>query len=731
MKKQKSSYAKILLAALSAILIYTLVTLLWTQKIETTISSSAIKSDQEYKVKQILFDLDGLEPILVDEQMIKPNQDGSLITSLALPGFSIGQQYLVRTCVATSGYQYDDSLICEGQGVGLEDNLDQYLLNICSEAVPIKGQGFMSPSRLVAKKQNQSIDQCSGLFAGESNPSLAIENGQLIDKLSGKSYGLENLLLTRVDQNTSLVDNQDGTYTFRGSDGEEVLINTSNSETVANLALSGNTLSYTNELGQIVGINLTGLSTDTLTYISVDSSSQLISYTNEADITTQIDIRSLETTTSLQVDISSQIIRYINEEGAVVTVDMTSLETISTLVDNNNGTYTYTNEDGASLTFENTLNTLNCTDGQSVAWNATTLEWECAALVGLDVLTMIGVSGSTLSYVDELGNTTNIDIKDLESTSTLVNNNNGTYTYTNEDGATATITDTLATLLCTDNQVASWDNTNSVWVCADGSVLETLTYLSLSVDGYTLEYQDENGSTTQINLETIIDNFETLTALSVNSLAGTLNYTDENGTANTIDLKPLIAANETLTTLTVSGSTITYTDEDGGTTDIDIKDLETLTTVAQSGQGSFTYTDEAGTTHTINTTDLINSSGDITITGSGTTADPYIVSFTETHTSFTGLSGTGKVIGTYTNENGDTFDLRETVTNLAINTTNQTITYTNENGTQVVADIKLLESTSTLVNNNNGTYTYTNEDGATATITDTLATLLCTDNQVA
>ncbi|MCA9349958.1 hypothetical protein KC853_02810, partial [Candidatus Saccharibacteria bacterium] len=396
MKKQKASYTKILLAALSVILIYGFVTSLWTQKIETTISSSAIKSDQEYKVKQILFDLDGSEPILVSEQMIKSNHDGGLITSLVLPGLSIGQQYLVRTCVATSGYQYDDSLICEGQGVGSGDNLDQYLLNTCSEALPIKGQGLMSPSRLVVKKQSQSIDQCSGLFAGESKTSLVIENGQLIDKLSGESYDLKNLLLVREDQNASLVDNQDGTYSFRGSDGVEVVIDTtSNSGVVTELKLSGNTLSYTNQLGQTVGFDLTGLSTDKITHINVNSSNQLISYTNEAGTTTQIDIRSLETTTNLQVDIPGQSIRYINEEGAVVTADITSLETVSTLVDNNNGTYTYTNEDGASLTFENTLSTLSCTNGQSVAWNTATLGWECVSSVGLDVLTMISASGST------------------------------------------------------------------------------------------------------------------------------------------------------------------------------------------------------------------------------------------------------------------------------------------------------------------------------------------------
>jgi len=74
-------------------------------------------------------------------------------------------------------------------------------------------------------------------------------------------------------------------------------------------------------------------------------------------------------------------------------------------------------------------------------------------------------------------------------------------------------------------------------------------------------------------------------------------YIDENGTLHEI---PVSSVTETLTTLVLNpdGKTLAYTDENGNLTEIDLKnvvqDNETLTSIENNEDGSFTYTDEAG-----------------------------------------------------------------------------------------------------------------------------------------
>ena len=61
--------------------------------------------------------------------------------------------------------------------------------------------------------------------------------------------------------------------------------------------------------------------------------------------------------------------------------------------------------------------------------------------------------------------------------------------------------------------------------------LETLTFLGLSSDGRTLEYTDEDGIITSVNLQTVIKNFETVTAI-VNNGDGTYTFTNRSNRAN-------------------------------------------------------------------------------------------------------------------------------------------------------------------------------------------------------
>src|SRR5690606_8409956 len=92
-------------------------------------------------------------------------------------------------------------------------------------------------------------------------------------------------------------------------------------------------------------------------------------------------------------------------------------ETVTTLVNNNDGTYTYTSEDGTVTTVDVPSDIVN----------------QFGNIVTDGPVTVDGNTYNTIEeYIEHIVST-------AETTTTLVNNNDGTYTYTNESGATVTI----------------------------------------------------------------------------------------------------------------------------------------------------------------------------------------------------------------------------------------------------------------------------------------------------
>ena len=112
-----------------------------------------------------------------------------------------------------------------------------------------------------------------------------------------------------------------------------------------------------------------------------------------------------------------------------------------------------------------------------------------------------------------------------ETTTTLADNGNGTFTCTSEDGTTTTFDVTQSG---TGNP-----NTNGT----------TGTAGAVYVDESTGDIYVHNG-TTWVSASAQ----ETLTSITHDPNAGTLTYTDEDGTANTLDLNTLIENAETTTT---------------------------------------------------------------------------------------------------------------------------------------------------------------------------------------
>ena len=124
----------------------------------------------------------------------------------------------------------------------------------------------------------------------------------------------------------------------------------------------------------------------------------------------------------------------------------------------------------------------------------------------------------------------------------------------------------------------------------DGAA-ETLTSVALNADNVSFDYVDENGATTNINLCNVVDNCETLTSLSFNAATNELEYSDEDGNTNTIDISGLISTVTDNNTNTNVQTIATHVSGDGTSTQIE----ETVTTLTDNGDGTFTYTSEDGT----------------------------------------------------------------------------------------------------------------------------------------
>ena len=191
-------------------------------------------------------------------------------------------------------------------------------------------------------------------------------------------------------------------------------------------------------------------------------------------------------------------------------------------------------------------------------------------------------------------------VQNLETLTTVVENTDGTFTYTDEDGGTTVI-----------------DVTN----------LETLTTIALNADNTNIDYVDEDGVTTQLDLTALVQNLETLTTV-VENTDGTFTYTDEDGGTTVIDVSNL----ETLTTITqeigntdaevTSGDANTiasYVNEDGVTTTIN----ETVTSLAfDEISNELEYTDENGATTVADLSSVVHSGTEGSVFFAGASGSP-------------------------------------------------------------------------------------------------------------
>src|SRR5690606_35847230 len=270
------------------------------------------------------------------------------------------------------------------------------------------------------------------------------------------------------------------------------------------------------------------------------------------------------------------------------------------LVNNNDGTYTYTSEDGTVTVVDVPADIVN--------------QFEDIVNSG-----PVEVNGNTYTTIEEY--IENI-VKENETVTTLINNNNGTYTYTSEDG-TVTVVDVPASVV---NQFE--DIVNSGPVTINGNTYNTIE-----------EY-----------IENIVKENETLTTL-VNNNNGTYTYTSEDGTVTVVDV-PASVVNQfedivNSGPVTINGNTYNTIEE---YIENIVKENETVTTLVNNNNGTYTYTSEDGTVTVVDVPasvvnqfeDIVNS-GPVTINGNTyNTIEEYIeniVKENETNTTLTLAAG--------------------------------------------------------------------------------------------
>src|SRR5690606_23386270 len=162
------------------------------------------------------------------------------------------------------------------------------------------------------------------------------------------------------------------------------------------------------------------------------------------------------------VDVPASVINQFEEivNGGPVTIDgdtyntieeykngrAASRETVTTLVNNNDGTYTYTSEDGTVTVVDVPASEIN----------------QFEEIVNGGPVTIDGDTYNTIEeYIQHL-------VETNETVTTLVNNNDGTYTYTSEDG-TVTVVDVPASVI---NQFEEIVNGGPVTI--DGDTYNTI-----------------------------------------------------------------------------------------------------------------------------------------------------------------------------------------------------------------------------------------------------------------
>jgi len=449
-----------------------------------------------------------------------------------------------------------------------------------------------------------------------------------------------------------------------------------------------------------------------------------------------------EATTSLSI--SNDTLRFTDENGTINKITLPTSDGSDTDVQGagdisvaGSGTsadpyiVSFT-EATSALTINN--DTLSFTDENGTV-NKVTLPTSDGSDTDVQGTNDISVSGS--------GTTADPYIIDFTEATSVLTINSDTLSFTDENGTVNKIT-----LPTSDGSDTDVQGTNDIAVTGSGTSADpyivdfTEATTSLTISNDTLRFTDENGTVNKVTLPTsdgsdtdvqgtndisvtgsgttadpyIVDFTEATTSLTISN--DTLRFTDENGTLNKVTL-PTSDGSDT----DVQGTNDISVSGTGTTADPYIIDFTEATSVLTISNDTLRFTDENGTVNkvTLPTSDgsdtQVQGSNDIGVTGTGTSGDPYVVDFTETTTSLSFSSDTLR----YTDENGD---LTKLAFSPAVSTTDgNTVDFSTSgtDGQTITAEITGAASAA------NGTFPISNGDG-TITWSDANITSIAADS---
>src|SRR5690554_2387030 len=320
-------------------------------------------------------------------------------------------------------------------------------------------------------------------------------------------------------------------------------------------------------------------------------------------------------TTNVSLTVVGDELVLTDSEDNVVSIPLSEINIPTTVVKNPDGTYTYTNEAGDTVTIDATDNVIS--NFENIVNNTNVLNELIEVLGDTYVGGNVYYDGTQFTYVDQAGDRQSVVIQDIvqanETVTTIVKNTDGTYTYTNEAGDTVTID-------ATDNVISNFENiVNNTNVLNE--LIEVLgdTYVGGNVyyDGTQFTYVDQAGDTNTINLQEIITNevvnnivnqgdiydeiinlLEQETDILTDNGDGTYTHTAVDGTPVIIDANTtsvtivdgvytfLNGNGDTITTIDTNADAIIYDNTDSGLAAENVKDaIDELVDTLESGAG--------------------------------------------------------------------------------------------------------------------------------------------------
>src|SRR5690554_6519923 len=395
-----------------------------------------------------------------------------------------------------------------------------------------------------------------------TNSSLTVINGNLV--LFDSDGNEVSIPLSEINIPSTLIQNQDGTYTFTNELGETVIIDATDN-VINNFENIVNNTNVLNELIEVLGV----------------------------------------TNVSGNVNYVGNSFTYIDQAGNTQVVNIQDIvqanETVTPIVKNTDGTYTYTNEAGDTVTIDATDNVIS--NFENIVNNTNVLNELIEVLGDTYVGGNVYYDGTQFTYIDQAGDTHIVNIQDIvqanETVTTIVKNTDGTYTYTNEAGDTVTID-------ATDNVISNFENiVNNTNVLNE--LIEVLgdTYVGGNVyyDGTQFTYIDQAGDTNTINLQEIITNevvnnivnqgdiydeiiniLEQESDVLIDNNDGTYTHTAVDGSVVTIDANTTtvevadgvytfkVGAGNTITTIDTNAEAIAYNNDNSGLTAENVQD---------------------------------------------------------------------------------------------------------------------------------------------------------------